>query len=105
MGGGTMKRPRTTYVQSKKAALFAAAVNILEILAALGLTVIVLMSKSGAMARTAVVFLSLIVIIGAVVLVVISAGLRQVVRYANAARAAAAAPVPAAFTGTKRTMG
>lgn len=62
-----MKRPRTTYVQSKKAALFAAAVNILEILAALGLTVIVLMSKSGAMARTAVVFLSLIVILGAVV--------------------------------------
>ena len=68
-----MKRPRTTYVQSRKAAMFAAAVNILEILAALGLTVTVLtgssalMGRSGSIARTAVVFLALIVILGAVV--------------------------------------
>ena len=62
-----MKRPRTTYVQSRKAAMFAAAVNILEILAAMGMTVTVLMGKSGSIARTDVVFLSLIVILGAVV--------------------------------------
>ncbi len=62
-----MKRPRTTYVQSRKAALFAAAVNILEILAAMGLTATVYLADSGSLARTAVVFLSVIVILGAVV--------------------------------------
>ena len=62
-----MKRPRTTYVQSRKAAMLAAAVNILEILAAMGLTVTVYLAHSGRMAKTAVVFLSLIVILGAAV--------------------------------------
>ncbi len=62
-----MKRPRTTYVQSKKAAVFAFTVNVLEIVAALALTAIVFISDSGRMAGTAVVFLSLIVILGAAV--------------------------------------